>query len=68
MSTRYPARFMPGGEFGYGTVIGGPLEGERHIRYTFGSIDGSNDALNLDPLKNQLKDPFAKRTHDARTV
>ena len=36
----YPATFTPGGEFGYGAVSDGPLEGERHITLPYGQVDG----------------------------
>lgn len=39
MATKYPATWQPGGEFGYGTVINGPLNGERQITLPFAAVD-----------------------------
>lgn len=44
MATKYPATWAPGGEFGFGTIVGSPLDGERHITLPFGFVDALHPA------------------------
>lgn len=64
MATKYPAIWKPGGEFGYGTVINGPLNGERHITLPFAAVDalhpaegGGHSGLDFGWYRDQLLKP-----------